>query len=68
MCYSNLIRVAQEITDMPGDRRLPFSRAVDYLTDWDEDQLNTANGYLKDIQLIKGKIGHLKKLLEGIVD
>ena len=53
---------------MPGDRRLPFSRAVDYLTDWDEDQLNTANGYLKDIQLIKGKIGHLKKLLEGIVD
>ncbi len=52
MCYSNLIRVAQEITE----------------TDWDEVQLNTANGYLKDIQLIKGKIGHLKKLLEGIVD
>ena len=68
MCYANLIGVAQEIAAMPGDRRLPFPCAVDYLTDWDDDQLKTANGFLKDIQLIKGKIGHLKKMLEAIAD
>ena len=64
MCHANFIRVAQEIATMPGDRRLPFSRAVDYLTDRDEDRLKAANGFLKDIQLIKGKIGHLKNMFE----
>ena len=65
MCYANFIGVTQEIAAMPGARRLPFPRAVDYLTDRDEDRLKAANGFLKDIQLIKGKISHLKNMLEA---
>ena len=53
---------------MAGNRRLPFPRAVDYLTDWDEDRLIKANGFLKDIQLIKAKISHLEDMCEGFAD
>jgi len=68
LSFITLKHVAKQIETMAGNRRVPFPRAVDYLTDWDEDRLERANGFLKDIQLIKAKITHLEDMCEGFAD